>query len=86
MKDWKKRFKGKYDRNEFFTASYIYDFIDDNDVSAEEVFEYYNELINARLIKESLGTPCEGCKYVTEAICRPCEGCVRGKKDYYTKE
>lgn len=86
MEDWKKKFKKKYDNNEFRTASYIYDFIDDNDVSAEEVFEYYNELIDARLIKESIGTSCEGCKYVTEAICRPCEGCVRGKKDYYTKE
>lgn len=86
MEDWKKKFKKKYDNNEFFTASYIYDFIDYNNVSGEEVFEYYNELIDTKLIKESLGTPCEGCKYVTEAICRPCEGCVRGKKDYYTKE
>lgn len=34
MEDWKKKFKKKYDNNEFRTASYIYDFIDDNDVSA----------------------------------------------------
>lgn len=86
MEDWKKKFKKKYDNNEFRTASYIYDFIDANNVSGGEVLEYYNELIDARLIKESLGTPCEGCKYVTEVICRPCEGCVRGRKDYYTKE
>lgn len=85
MQDWKNRFKKKYDNNEFRTISYIYDFIVNNNVSGEEVFEYYNELIDARLIKESLGTPCEGCKHVTEVICRPCEGCVRGKKDYYTK-
>ena len=70
----------------FKTNSEIDDYADDHNLSVLEVWQGFAEYRDACLIKQSIGTPCEGCKYVTRVDgCSPCYECCRSKSDYYEK-
>ena len=62
------------------------DYADEHDLPAAEVLQWFSKYRDKCLIKQSIGTPCEGCKYVTRIEGSvPCYECCRNKADYYTK-
>lgn len=71
----------------FKTNSEIDDYADEHKLPAAKVWQWFAEYRGACLIKQSIGTPCEGCKYVTqiEGLPPPCYECCRNKADFYTK-
>ena len=71
----------------FKTDSGIEDYADDHSLPTAEVWRWFSEYRDACLIKQAIGTPCEGCKYVTqiEGLTSPCYECCRNKADFYTK-
>ena len=71
----------------FKTNSEIDDYADEHNLPAARVWQWFSEYGDDCLIKQSIGTPCEGCKYVTQVDgCTPCYECCRNKSDYYEKE
>ena len=71
----------------FKTNSEIDDYADEHNLPAAKVWQLFSEYRNDCLIKQSIGTPCEGCKYVTQVdgFTPPCYECCRNKSDYYEK-
>ena len=61
----------------FKTNSEIDDYADDHNLSVLEVWQWFSEYRDDYLIKQSIGTPCESCKYVTqiEGVASPCYDC-----------
>ena len=80
--NWKEEFIKLLESGAFKTNSEIDDYADDHNLSVLEVWQWFAEYRDACLIKQSIGTPCEGCKHVAEGsiICRDCR---RNKIDYY---
>lgn len=71
----------------FKTNSEIDDYADEHNLPATEVWQWFSEYRDDCLIKQSIGTPCEGCKYVTRVEgFIPCYECCRSKSDYYEKK
>ena len=70
----------------FKANSEIDGYADEHNLPAAEVWQWFSEYRDDCLIKQSIGTQCEGCKYVTriEGFV-PCYECCRGRPDYYTK-
>ena len=60
---------------------------DEHNLSIRDVWQCFTAYRDACLIKQSIGTPCEGCKYVTqiEGVASHCYECCRNKADFYTK-
>ena len=85
--NWKGEFIKLLESGAFKTDSEIDDYADDHNLSVLEVWQWFAEYRDACLIKQSIGTPCEGCKYVTqiEGLTSPCYECCRNKADFYTK-
>lgn len=71
----------------FKTNSEIDDYADEHNLPAAKVWQWFSEYRDDYLIKQSIGTPCEGCKYVTQidGFTPPCYECCRSKSDYYEK-
>lgn len=83
---WKEEFIKLLKTGTFKTDSEIDDYADEHDLPAVEVWQWFSEYRDKCLIKQSIGTPCEGCKYVTRIEGSvPCYECCRNKADYYTK-
>ena len=80
--DWKEEFVRLLESSQISTDSEIDDYADEHSLSAAEVWQCYAEYKEDCLIKQSIGTPCEGCKHVAEGstICRDCR---RNKTDFY---
>ena len=85
--NWKEEFIKLLGAGAFKTDSGIEDYADDHSLPTAEVWRWFSEYRDACLIKQSIGTPCEGCKYVTqiEGLTSPCYECCRNKADFYTK-
>ena len=86
--NWKEEFIKLLEAGAFKTNySGIEDYADDHNLTIAEVWRCFVEYRDACLIKQSIGTPCEGCKYVTqiEGLPSPCYECCRNKTDFYTK-
>lgn len=71
----------------FKTNSEIDDYADEHNLPAAKVWQWFSEYRDDCLIKQSIGTPCEGCKYVTQidGFTPPCYECCRNKSDFYEK-
>ena len=71
----------------FKTNSEIDDYADEHNLPVTEVWQWFSDYKNECLIKQSIGTPCEGCKYVTQidGFTPPCYECCRNKTDFYEK-
>jgi hypothetical protein len=71
----------------FKTNSEIDDYADEHNLPAATVWQWFSEYRDDCLIKQSIGTPCEGCKYVTQTdgFTPPCYECCRNKSDFYEK-
>ena len=71
----------------FKTNSEIDDYADEHNLPSAKVWQWFSEYRNNCLIKQSIGTPCEGCKYVTQVdgLTSPCYECCRNKADFYAK-
>lgn len=70
----------------FKTNSEIDDYADEHNLSAATVWQWFSEYRDDCLIKQSIGTQCEGCKYVTrieDFIL--CYKCYQSNFDYYEK-
>ena len=85
--DWKEEFIRLLKTETFKTNSEIDFFAYEHNLSVAKVWQWFSEYRDECLVKQSIGTPCEGCKYVTriEGFV-PCYECCRSKSDYYTKE
>lgn len=85
MEDWKKEFIKLLEAGTFKTNSEIDDYADEHDLPAADVWQCFAEYKDDYLIKQSIGTPCEGCKYVTQIgdLTPPCYECCRNKTDFY---
>lgn len=84
--NWKEEFIKLLEAGTFKTNSEIDDYADEHNLPVADVWQCFAEYRDDCLIKQSIGTPCEGCKYVTriEGFV-PCYECCRSKSDYYTK-
>ena len=85
--NWKEEFIKLLESGAFKTNSEIDDYADEHNLPIVEVWQWFAEYRDACLIKQSIGTSCEGCKYVTqiEGLASPCYECCRNKADFYTK-
>lgn len=65
----------------------IDDYAEEHNLPISAVWQCFADYRDEYLIKQSIGTPCEGCKYVTqvEGFTSPCYECCRNKADYYEK-
>ena len=65
----------------------IDDYAKEHNLPISAVWQCFSDYRNECLIKQSIGTPCEGCKYVTQidGFTPPCYECCRNKADFYTK-
>lgn len=82
--NWKEEFIKLLEAGTFKTNSEIDDYADEHNLPVADVWQCYAEYRNDYSIKQSIGTPCEGCKYVI--IGRgwgPCDNCCRNKTDFY---
>ena len=86
--NWKEEFIKLLEAETFKTDSEIDDYADENNLPAADVWQCFAEYRDDCLIKQSIGTPCEGCKYVTQidGPTSPCYECCRNKADFYEKE
>lgn len=85
--NWKEEFIKLLEAGNFKTDSEIDDYADEHNLPISAVWQWFSDYRNECLIKQSIGTPCEGCKYVTqtEGFTPPCYECCRNKADYYEK-
>ena len=85
--NWKEEFIKLLEAGTFKSNSDIDDYADEHNLLAADVWQWFAEYRDACLIKQSIGTPCEGYKYVTqiEGLTSPCYECCRNKADFYTK-
>ena len=85
--DWKKEFVRLLESHEISTNFEIDDYADEHNLPIADVWQCFAEYRDNCLIKQSIGTPCEGCKYVTQVdgFTSPCYECRRNKTDYYEK-
>lgn len=85
--NWKEEFIKLLEAKTFKTDSEIDDYADEHNLSAAIVWQWFSEYRDDCLIKQSTGTPCEGCKYVTQidSLTSPCYDCCRNKTDFYEK-
>lgn len=84
--NWKEEFIKSLEEQTFKTNSEIDDYADEHNLPAAKVQQWFSEYRDDCLIKQSIGTPCEGCKYVTQVDgCVPCYECCRNKTDFYEK-
>lgn len=84
--NWKKEFIKLLEAGTFKTDSEIDDYADEHNLPAADVWRCFAKYRDDCLIKQSIGTPCEGCKYVT--VIKdwvPCRNCYRNKVDCYEK-
>lgn len=82
--NWKEEFIKLLEEQAFKTNSEIDDYADEHNLPAAKVWQWFSEYRDDCLIKQSIGTPCEGCKYVTQVDgCAPCYECCRNKADFY---
>lgn len=85
--NWKEEFIKLLEAQAFNTNSEIDDYADEHNLPAADVWQCFEEYKDDCLIKQSIGTPCEGCKYViTSRGWGPCDDCCRNKPDCYEKE
>ena len=85
--NWKEEFIKLLEAQTFKTNSEIDDYADEHNLPAAKVWQWFSEYRNDCLIKQSIGTPCEGCKYVAQVDgCAPCYERCRNKTDFYEKE
>lgn len=84
---WKEEFIRLLKTETFKTSSEIDDYADEHNLSVADVWQCFAEYRDGRLIEQSVGTPCEGCKYVTQigGLTPPCYECCRNKADFYEK-
>lgn len=84
--NWKEEFIKLLEAETFQTASDIDDYADEHNLPAADVWQCFTKYEESVLIKQSIGTPCEGCKYVvTQEGWGPCDDCCRNKTDFYTE-
>lgn len=85
--DWKEEFIRLLKTGSFKTDSDIDDYADEHNLPIADVWQCFAEYRYECLIEQSIGTPCEGCKYVTqiEGLTPPCYECYRNKADFYEK-
>ena len=82
--DWKEEFIKLLEAGTFETDSEIDDYADEYNLPVSDVWQCVAEHEEDYLIEQSIGTSCEGCKYVT--VIRgwaPCRDCCRNKADFY---
>lgn len=86
--NWKEEFIKLLEAGTFETDSEIDDYADEHSLPAADVWQCFAEYRDDCLVKQSIGTPCEGCRYVTqiEGSASPCYECCRNKTDFYEKE
>lgn len=84
--NWKEEFIKLLEEQAFKTNSEIDDYADEHNLPAAKVWQWFSEYRDDCLIEQSIGTPCEGCKYVTQTDgFTPCYECCRNKSDFYEK-
>lgn len=85
--NWKEEFIKLLEAGTFRTNSEIDAYAYEHNLSIADVWQCFAEYKDDCLIKESIGTPCEGCKYVTQTgdLTPPCYECCRNKADFYEK-
>ncbi len=84
--NWKKEFIKLLESRAFATNSEIDDYADEHNLPVADVWQCFSEYMEDCLIKQSIGTPCEGCKYVVQTKGSiPCYECCRNKADFYKK-
>lgn len=84
--NWKEEFIKLLEEGNFKTNSEIDDYADEHNLHISEVWQWFAEYRDNYLIKQSIGTPCEGCKYVARIEGSvPCYECCRNKADFYEK-
>ncbi len=83
--NWKEEFIKLLEADKISTDSEIDDYADEHNLSAADVWHCYAEYRDDCLIKQSIGTPCEGCRYVTRigGFVSPCYECCRNRPDFY---
>lgn len=82
--NWKEEFIKLLEAGTFKTDSEIDDYADEHNLLVADVWQCFAEYTEDWLIKQSIGTPCEGCKYVIQSSGSiPCYECCRNKPDYY---
>ena len=83
--NWKEEFIKLLEAETFKTDSEIDDYADEHNLPAADIWHCYAEYRDDCLIKQSIGTPCEGCKYVTRigGFISPCYECCRNRPDFY---
>ena len=82
--NWKEEFIILLEAGTFKTNSEIDDYADEHNLPVVDVWRCFAEYRDDYLIKQSIGTPCEGCKYITRIEgFGPCYECCRNKADYY---
>ena len=84
---WEEEFIKLLEAGAFKTDSEIDDYAYEHNLSVLDVWRCFTEHRKNCLVKQSIGTPCEGCKYVThiDGLTSPCYECCRNKADFYTK-
>ena len=85
--NWKEEFIKLLETGSFKTNSEIDDYADEHNLPITDIWQYFAEYRDDYLIKQSIGTLCEGCKYVTQidSLTSPCYDCCRNKTDFYEK-
>ena len=85
--NWKEEFVKLLEAGTFKTNSEIDDYADEHNLPAADVWQCVAEYRDDCLIKQAIGTPCEGCKYVAQidGPTSPCYECCRNKTDFYEK-
>ena len=85
--DWKEEFIRLLESSEISTSSEIDDYADEHNLPVADVWQCFTEYRDECLIKQSIGTPCEGCKHVTRigGLISSCYECCRNKADFYEK-
>lgn len=83
--NWREEFVRLLESSQISTDSEIDDYADEHNLSIADVWQCYAEYKENHLIKQSIGTPCEGCKHAIEGSII-CLECCRNKADFYEKE